>query len=66
MCALVLFHVVFAREGFVACGAENVFLPGVFLAMAGGVAGGGEGVGAGVAGCMRAGIFLFGCGGFPG
>lgn len=66
MRALVLFHVVFTREGFVAGRAEDVFLPRVFLAVAGGVAGGGEGVGAGIAGGVGAGVFLFDCGGFPG
>ncbi len=49
MGALVLLHVVFSREGFVAGGAEDVFLAGVFFAVAGGVAGCGEGVCAGVA-----------------
>ena len=60
MRALMLFHVVFSREGFVAGGAVDVFLASVFLAVAGGVAGCGECVVAGVAGCVRAGVFFLG------
>lgn len=56
--ALVLLHVVFAREGFVAGGAGDVFFARVLFAVAGGVAGGGEGVGAGVAVRVRAGVLF--------
>ena len=60
MRALMLFHVVFARKGFVAGGAVDVFLASVFLAVAGGVAGRGECAMARVAGCVRAGVFFLG------
>lgn len=58
MGALVLLHIVFAGEGFMAGGAEDIFLARVFLAMASGVARGGEGIAASVAGSMRARILL--------
>ena len=58
--ALMLLHVVFARKGFVAGGAVDVFLARVFLAVAGGVAGCGECAMARVAGCVRAGVFFLG------
>ena len=66
MGALVLLHVVFAGEGFLAGGAEDVFLARVFLAVAGGVAGGGEGVGAVVADGVGAGVFFLRGWGFGG
>lgn len=58
MRALMLFHVVFSREGFVARGAMDVFLTGMFLSVTGSVAGCGECVVAGVTSCVRAGVFL--------
>ena len=72
MRALVLLHVVFAREGFIARRAVDVLLTRVLLAVAGGVAGGGEGVVAADSDGVRAGVFLlcdfggvgiWGCGG---
>lgn len=60
VCTLVLFHVVFPRKCFVARGTDDVFLARVFFAMAGGVAAGGEGVGAGVAGSVGTRIFFLG------
>ncbi len=66
MCALVLFHVVFSGEGFVAGRAEDIFLACMLLAMTGCMAGCGERVGTGEPGGMRAGIFLFCDGGFAG
>lgn len=42
--SLMLLHVVFAGEGLVAGGANHGFFSRVFLAMAGSVAGSGEGV----------------------
>lgn len=59
MGTLVLLHIVFPGEGFAAGRAVDVFLARVFLAVTGGVAGGGEGVGALVFLGVRAGIFLF-------
>ena len=59
MGALMLFHVVFSRECFSAGWTVDIFLAGVFLAMACSVAGGGEGIDATEGGGMRAGIFLF-------
>ena len=56
--ALVLLHVVLAGEGLVAGGAVDVLLARVFLAVPGGVARGGEGVGAADAGRVRARVFL--------
>lgn len=53
-----LFHVVFSRESFIASRAKDVFLSGMFFPMARGVAGGGEGVGAGVALGVRARVFF--------
>ena len=46
MCATVLLHVILTSEGFVAFGAEGVFLAGVFLGVTGSVAGCGEVIGA--------------------
>ncbi len=60
MCSFVLFHVVFASKGLVARGAADVFLASVLFAMAGGVAGCGEGVGAFILFGMWARILLFG------
>jgi len=60
VCALVLLHVVFAREGFVAGWAMYVLLAGVLLAVARRVAGGGESVRAGVAHGVRARVLFFG------
>ena len=54
----VLLHVVFAGEGFVAVGADDVFLPGMLFAVAGGVAGGGKFVGAIVQFGVGARVFL--------
>ena len=59
MCALVLFHVVFARECFATCGAVDVLLARVLLPVPGGVAGCGKGVGAVEGLGVRAGVFLF-------
>lgn len=56
--ALVLLHVVFAGEGFVAGRAQDVLLPRVLLAVAGGVARGGEGVATRVPRGVRAGVFF--------
>ena len=66
MSALVLFHVIFSGEGFVAGGAVDVLFARVLFAVAGGVTGGGEGVGAGEACGVRTGIFLFRRWGFVG
>lgn len=54
MRALVLLHVIFACEGFVAGWTMYVLLASVLLAVARRVAGGGEGVRAGVAHGVRA------------
>ena len=56
---LMLFHVVLPRERFPACRTMNILLTRVFFPMARRVAGGGEGVVAGEAGRVRAGVFLF-------
>lgn len=64
MGALVLFHVILSGEGFVACRAQYVFLSGVFLAVAGCVAGGSEGVGAIEAAGVGTGVLLLRRGGF--
>lgn len=66
MGALVLLHVVFACEGFLARGAEDVFLARMFFAVPGGVAGGGECVGAVVADGVGAGVFFLDRRGFVG
>ena len=60
MCALVLLHIIFPCEGFVTGRAMDVFLASVFLAVARGVAGGGECVGAGISCRVRAWVFLLG------
>lgn len=54
----VLLHVVFARKGFVAGGAEDVLFARMLLAMTSGVAGRGEGVATRIAGGMRTGVFF--------
>ena len=63
MRTLVLLHVVFACKRFPAGGAVDVFLARVLFTVAGGVAGGGECVGAFVFFGVRTGIFFLGEGG---
>ena len=58
--AFVLLHVVFPGESFSARGTIDIFLAGMLFAMARGVAGGCEGVGAFVFFGVRARIFLLG------
>ena len=53
-----LLHVVLPGEGFVASGAVDVFLASMFLAVAGGMTGGGERVSAREACSVRAWVFL--------
>lgn len=60
MRALVLLHVVLPRERLMTGRADDGFLTRVFFAMAGCVTGGGEGVGAGEAGGVRAREFFLG------
>ena len=60
MRALMLLHIIFSREGFIAGGAVDVFLASVFLAVTGSVAGCGERAMARVAGRVRAGVFFLG------
>lgn len=61
MRALVLFHIVFACEGFVAGWTMYVLLTGVLLAVACRMAGCGKGVWAGVPYSVRARVLFF-CG----
>ena len=58
MGTLMLFHIVFSRKGFPARGALDILLARMFLAMASGMAGCGEGVGAVVCLGVRAWIFF--------
>ncbi len=60
--ALMLFHIVLPREGLAAVWTEDVLFAGVFLAVARGVTGRGEGVGAVEALSVRARVLVFlGC-----
>lgn len=58
MCADMLFHIILSGEGLIADGAMNALFAGMLLAMTGGMAGGGEGGSAPVAGGIRTRVLI--------